>query len=218
MATESRECRSCRSVIHAKATICPHCRSKQRPDLIQVGCLLVVGLTVFGFVAASFGPTSNKTAPESDKATFLAAHASDPKALQDRFGSDADARCTAGADTYLRSVAAHDFQWDEIQGGWLGYKFDKYSTRSVRPGLLTVISDKAKLSNAFGAFQHIDLYCLYDVGADKVVKFSQTDPANDMPDPPQDVAIDPSTGIAKDVDLGNKPDGYDDQDANITDY
>ena len=107
-----------------------------------------------------------------------------PKALDHKFSDSAQAACGAGADDYLRSIASNDFAWDSDAQGFFGAKFDKISTRSAGPGLLTLFSTRAKLSNAFGAFQHVTFYCLYDVSKNAVVHYSQNDPADDLPSTP----------------------------------
>lgn len=89
--------------------------------------------------------------------------------LSNHYQSPADSECSHGADEYLRSIAKYDFAWD--QTGMFEDKFDRYSTVVKQPGVLTVVSRKAKLQNGFGAFQHIQLFCDYDTQSMKVIDY-----------------------------------------------
>lgn len=111
-----------------------------------------------------------------NEAEWFRQHGDDPEAIDKRFGSRAQSACEEGADQFLRRIAAHDFAWDRDAEGFFGDKFDKYGVKSVGNGLITLITDRAKLSNGFGAFTHITFYCLYDAKIDKVVRYSQDDP------------------------------------------
>lgn len=176
-------CRECGTSVSSKARSCPHCgiskpaRSKAELALPAVG--LVAGLLAIAMCSGK--PTTVGTDANPSDAEWLLQYGGDPKALDDRFSDKAQAACSVGADDFLRSIAAHDFAWDSETDGWLGVKFNKFGTHSAGSGLLTLISDRAKLSNGFGAFTHINLYCLYDAKSGKVVRFSQSDPASDVP-------------------------------------
>lgn len=176
-----KTCKKCREAIQDKASICPYCRSAQ-PDIAD-GCAKLFGaafvIALFAAGLSTCKDSKSVTPTEEDKAQYLAAHGGDPKALDDRFGMQAQGACSASADDYLRSIARNDFAWDDDTKGLFGVRFDKISVRSAGPGLLTLISTRAKLSNGFGAFQHVDIFCLYDARSDKVVRFAQDDPAND---------------------------------------
>lgn len=111
---------------------------------------------------------------------WLAEHGNDPKALSERYQLDGDAACARGADDYLRGLTKYDFDWDEQAKGLLGLKFTEFSTRSMGLGMLTLASNRAKLSNQFGAYEHIDLYCLYNVATGDVVRYETHDPANEQ--------------------------------------
>jgi hypothetical protein len=138
---------------------------------LVAGCLSIAMCSSQSNTAATDG--------QSD-AEWLGQHGSDPTALDDRYSTKAQIACSAGADDFLRSIAAHDFAWDSETEGWLGVKFNKFGTNSAGNGLLTMISDRAKLSNGFGAFTHINLYCIYDAKSDRVVRYSRSDPAWDV--------------------------------------
>ncbi len=134
--------------------------------------------------------------PETD-VEWLTVHGNDPKALSDKFGNQADAECSSKADDYLRSIAKHEFKWNGDAQGFLAYKFDKFSLRSLGDGLLTEISSKAELSNGFGAFDSIQFYCVYNVKTDKVVRYSLSDPGLDLIPTPalQDKSDLPATSV-----------------------
>ena len=196
-------CRECRASVSSRAKNCPSCGitdpAPRRTILHMLGTgSLGATILIFTFVAFlgqcrhDIPAASNVTSDASlEKAQWLEKFGGDPKALDHRFGDHAQTACSRGANDYLRSIAAHDFGWDSDAEGIFGTKFDKLSTLSAGPGLLTLLSTKAKLSNGFGAFEHIDVYCIYDVNKDKMVSYSRSDPATDVPsnsdDPPKAV-------------------------------
>lgn len=95
------------------------------------------------------------------------------KALDEKYDVSAVMACARGADDYLRSVAKYDFKWDEL--GWLEVKFDRYLNRLKGPGILTMVSDKLKLQNGFGAYVRVQLLCDFDTEKSKVVGYSVRD-------------------------------------------
>ena len=86
----------------------------------------------------------------------------DSKALDKKYGIVAASSCSFDADDYLRKIALHDFAWDKDTENLFAIKFDKYLVEISTPGVITMITDKAKLQNVFGSFTHIHLYCNYD--------------------------------------------------------
>ena len=99
------------------------------------------------------------------------------EALDDKYGLTAIADCDTEADDYLRSIAKYDFNWDHI--GFLETKFEKYLKKAPSPGVLVMVSDKAKLQNGFGAYLHIELFCAYDTQAQKVLSYSTDNTGNE---------------------------------------
>jgi hypothetical protein len=60
--------------------------------------------------------------------------------------------------TLWRSTRLYVFTWYR----WMGI---------THPGVITLVTDKAKLQNGFGAFQHIVLQCDYDTQSKKVLGY-----------------------------------------------
>lgn len=213
-ANGTKVCQACREDINAEASICPHCRTKQRNSHNGLIAVLVIG-GIFAAVAMrshDSSPAGNTqaavTPAQSDDAAFAERHGNDPKALDERFGTKAQVECSSRADDYLRSIASHDFAWDDDAKGWMGIKFDKISLQSPGVGMLSLLSTRAKLSNGFGAFQHVDFYCLYNAASGDFVRFSQTDPADDIapvtgPETDPIPAGKPKTVVIYSPDLGN---------------
>lgn len=144
---------------------------------------IICGAALVGYCAAHSASSPPETPP--DNAAWLRQNGDNPRLLDEKFGNEATAACDVGATEYLRSLAAHDFAWDDDAKGFFGDKFDHYSKLSAGNGLLTLITRKAKLSNGFGAFSHISVYCVYDAAANKVSGFYQIDPTDVIPAPPQ---------------------------------
>lgn len=157
---------------------------RARAILILIASLLVIGVmdacngapttaasTSNEASAASEVPVTNDAVPGPTPAQKL-----DAGYLDDKYDIDALARCDAESDGYLRQIARYDFAWDSDAKGWLGSKFDQYLSYVSAPGVLTLISQKAKLQNGFGAFEHITLYCNYDTQAGQVTSFGVAPP------------------------------------------
>lgn len=140
--------------------------------------LLVIGIAVMGvgFLWHAAGTSTDKTSPSpiEDSKTFTTPHNPDSDHLLDSaylekwHGEMARIKCSDGADDYLRSIAKYDFAWDDQDS-----KFPQYFEQIQDPGVLVMISRKAKLQNGFGAYKHIIVTCDYDTQADKVIKYGQ---------------------------------------------
>jgi hypothetical protein len=108
------------------------------------------------------------TSPRHDAPNLDAGHLLDSAYLEQWHGSLAKDKCEDGADDYLRGIAKYDFAWDE------GDKFTQYFDQIKDPGVLEMISRKAKLQNGFGAYKHIVLTCDYDTQSEKVIRYGQS--------------------------------------------
>ena len=93
----------------------------------------------------------------------------DARALDSKYGVDADDRCASGADDYLRRAAKYEFNWEHI--GFLGAKFDRYLTVVPSPGILIVLTNKISLQSGSETYKRITLYCEYDTQAKKVLRY-----------------------------------------------
>ena len=104
----------------------------------------VVRFALLIFVTAGCTPVSKEAAEAADQ-HWIELHGDDPEAMNRKFGSEADIACAFDVDDYLRSIARYDFAWDDDAKGFSD-KFTKYSLRSPGWGMMTRVSDKAKLS------------------------------------------------------------------------
>jgi hypothetical protein len=100
----------------------------------------------------------------------------DAAALYQKFGALAATACTAGADDYIRSTTEHRFHWNDTN--ILEPRFDKFSPLVASPGILTLITNKPLVSNGFGVFSPISIYCSYDTENNEVVAYSAENPAD----------------------------------------
>lgn len=131
-------------------------------------------------------PESASTAAEKSAAAAVASASTgqapeegqlrDAKYLDDKYDAKAVVACGSGADDYLRSIAKYSFDWDEDAKGFFGVKFGRYLSIVPSPGVLVMTSDRAKLQNGFGAWQHVHVFCRYDTQADKVLDFDTDAP------------------------------------------
>lgn len=92
----------------------------------------------------------------------------DADALDEKYGTDATVYCGDHADDYLQSIAKYDFKWNV---GLLGTKFDSYLRHVNKPGILTLVSNKASLKNGFGAYRRVTIQCDYDTQHKKVMEY-----------------------------------------------
>ena len=95
----------------------------------------------------------------------------DAQALYANYGMQAAEKCAAGADEYIRSVASHRFHWNDSESA-LEQRFDHFSSTVSSPGVLTLYSDKASVSNGFGVFAPIRVYCSYDTQSREVLSYA----------------------------------------------
>jgi hypothetical protein len=95
-------------------------------------------------------------------------------ALNDRFGGLAATACAAEADNYIRSITQHRFHWNEKSP--LEARFDNLYPKMVNPGVLTLSTSKPEISNGFGDFTPITVYCNFDTENREVLGFSTEAP------------------------------------------
>jgi hypothetical protein len=140
--------------------------------LIGFGVLFVIGiLSNSNDSSSSAGSSSpgSSTASSNPPSTTPASTAPTEANLKDvgylsgHYEISAEAACEVGADDYLKQTAKYDFAWDKI--GMLESKFDSYATTVKSPGILTMLTDKVKLQNGFGAYERVILNCDYDTQA-----------------------------------------------------
>lgn len=120
----------------------------------------------------------NSSAPSVDSAMAPnakpAANApilTDPKAMDEKYGNQAQAACSAGAEDYLRQTTKYEFKWDDDARGFMGVKFDKVATPTDTAGVLDLISTRLLIQNGLGAFGRDQISCQYDTQADKVLEY-----------------------------------------------
>lgn len=92
------------------------------------------------------------------------------QALHERYGLQAAESCASGADEYIRSITEHRFHWNDADA--LEPRFDRFESKVAAPGVLTMISNKAAVSNGFGVFKPLTIYCNYDVSSNEVLAYA----------------------------------------------
>lgn len=93
------------------------------------------------------------------------------QALHDKYGPLAAAACANEADDYIRSITGHRFHWNDT--GPLDPRFDRFEPKVLAPGVLTLSSGKPDISNGFGVFAPITVYCNYDTQSNEVLSYSR---------------------------------------------
>lgn len=142
------------------------------PHETKVALTLITALVVLLFVGVIIHNSHGYNGYEPymplsvDTSTIL----NNAKALDGRYGVQASQTCAAGADDYIRSVAGHRFHWNDSE--MLSPRFDRFVPAVSAPGILTMISGKAAVSNGFGVFSPITLYCNYDTQSHEVLSYA----------------------------------------------
>lgn len=146
--------------------LAPPYHSTAAPILIAIVSLLFL---IFVWTKNG-GAHYNPYGPPQPLTTDSQATLNSAEALDAKYGLAAAERCAAGADDYIRSIARYRFSWDET--GMLENKFDGFERSVVSPGVLTLTSHKAKLSNGFGVFSPIEIFCNYDTQSQEVLNYA----------------------------------------------
>ena len=140
--------------------------STAAPILIALASLLFLVFMVVKNHRAPYNPYEPAQPLTNDTPAML----DSAEALDAKYGMTAAQRCAAGADDYIRSIARFRFHWDD--NGMLENRFDNFEHSVVSPGVLTLTSRKANLSNGFGAFNPIKIYCNYDTQSGEVLNYA----------------------------------------------
>jgi hypothetical protein len=146
--------------------LAPPYHSTAAPVIIAVVSLLFLVFIVVRNHRAPYNPYDTE-APVSAETTALLNNA---QALDAKYGMAAAQRCAASADDYIRSIARFRFSWDD--SGMFQNKFDGFEHSVVSPGVLTLTSRKVKLSNGFGVFNPIEVFCNYDTQSQEVLNYA----------------------------------------------
>lgn len=117
--------------------------------------------------AQQIGQKADDSSSSSSAPNESSDNMNEATALDKQYGTKAEATCGVEADDYLRSIAKHDFAWDDDAKGFFGVKFGSFRKQVDAPGVITYVSDKAKLQNGFGAWNHVTLLCHYNTTTDK---------------------------------------------------
>jgi hypothetical protein len=92
------------------------------------------------------------------------------QALDERYGLLAAEKCSDGVDDYIRSVTHHRFHW--TQTDTLTPRFASFRHAVSAPGVLTLYSTQASVSDGFGNFHPITVDCNYDTESREVLSYS----------------------------------------------
>lgn len=82
------------------------------------------------------------------------------------WGDEAAVSGTYDCTQLIERMAKHDFEWTD---GMLEPKFSHYRWRDPEAGTITLIGDKIKMQNGFGAWTHMTYECDFNPISDSVV-------------------------------------------------
>jgi len=146
--------------------LAPPYHSNAAPILIALASLFFLIFMVVRNHRAPYNPYDTEAPISAETAALL----NNAEALDAKYGMAAAQRCAAGADDYIRSIARFRFSWDD--SGIFQNKFDGFEHSVVSPGVLTLTSRKVRLSNGFGVFNPIEIFCNYDTQSQEVQNYA----------------------------------------------
>ncbi len=148
--------------------------AEPRPSAVASG---IIGFAVFMFLLLVLVHSKRFGYAGYDAHKPLAADSAatlhNVQLLDRKYGLLAADLCAAGADDYLRSVTQHRFAWDDNDTP--SDLFDSFSNVLTAPGVLTMISGKARISNGFGDFHPVELFCNFDTQSREVLSYAWLD-------------------------------------------
>ena len=141
--------------------------------------LVFIAGTVLAFLVAvvvhgdhvDYGYQADQTVATPHTADVNPVSLNNAQALYQQYGLIAAERCAAGADEYIRSVTHHRFYWEDGDGG-LVPRFDRVSSTLIDSGVLTLRSNKARVSDGFGVFSPLQVNCNYDTQTGEVISYA----------------------------------------------
>jgi hypothetical protein len=142
-----------------------------RPSAVAAGIigaavlLFLISVLVHGARSHYAGYDAAKPIAADNPATLHSAQLLDRK-----YGILAADQCAAGADEYIRSVTQHKYAWDD--SGAPTDRFDKFNRVVTTPGVLTMISSTAKISDGFGVFHFVQVFCNFDTQSREVLSYA----------------------------------------------
>jgi len=133
---------------------------------IAVAVLLFFGMVLVHDTNSAYSGYDPYKPLAADNPSILNAAA----ALHAKYGMLADEKCTAGADEFIRSITHHRFHWDTSDA--MTPRFDRIAPQVTAPGVLTMLSSKASVSNGFGEFHPIEIECNFDTQSREVIAYA----------------------------------------------
>lgn len=140
-----------------------------RETYIAIALIVIVVVAFFAIVLHDASGSYKGYDPYKPVSADSPAVLNSMEALKAKYGMEAQEECAAGADEYIRSISRHPFHW-EISS-LLSPRFDRFSSTLSSPGVLTLLSNKASVSNGFGVFHRIEIACNYDTQIREVVSY-----------------------------------------------
>ncbi|HEV2484246.1 MAG TPA: hypothetical protein VGT08_01835 [Terracidiphilus sp.] len=144
------------------------CAPRWKGRAAAIALLVILGICLYGGLrACKSTPASPRfsIAQQLDSVTVL----EDPKALHEKYRVMVASECSMGADGYIRSVARYEFKREDV--GSADEKFNPYVAAYVAQGVTASTSDKLLLQDGSGAFKSVAMFCTYDTGAEKILRY-----------------------------------------------
>lgn len=135
------------------------------PDVVYIAALSTVNKSVVDSLESKqrAKEQARERVAQQKRAADLERHRNDADWLARWHKVDANGHCQRP----VEDLAKYDFEWTD---GWTEQKFSRYLARVVAPYVLTVVGDKIKFQNGFGAWQHMTYYCDYHVKEKRVLR------------------------------------------------
>lgn len=143
--------------------------ARPRETRVAISLIALTVLVFLGFVlrnaSSSYAGYQAYHPPSADPPAVL----NSVRALKAKYAIEAQQVCAAGADEYIRSLTRNRFHWEVADS--LAPRFDRFSSALSAPGVLTLLTNHASVSNGFGVFQTVEIACNYDTQTREVLSY-----------------------------------------------
>jgi hypothetical protein len=175
-----KPCRECKKEVSTGAKTCPHCGVVNPTSRAGAGSILGL-LVAIGLLIWFFSPTTSTPSSSANSPAQHGAAENDPAALcradWRKCGSNAEMANTWGGWSHVKSrcknAATSSARFGEPKWPWFAFG-SFYTGSSYLSGKATVIESDAQFQNGFGANQHVQVVCSYDLNLDTVTDVSVT--------------------------------------------
>lgn len=168
-----KTCRACRTLIDARASICPACRTKQPNSIKGFLLLIAAGVIAYGALSPktqSSGTSSQPAAERKEPPPTPAIGEDVSEAYFDYIKREVSFDCGQ----QIKQLVKYDIRspgalWGTHSGDWALLRLTRWSSRVASDGTIRLHGDDAEAQNGFGNWMRVNYSCTVEV-ATKTIK------------------------------------------------